>query len=89
MSASVAVLLDHGADINVEAKNGMTALPYAVVKGHEALADLLRKRGAVPDKLTLITNSQPASSTDLEAEHEEDRAAIRALEQKVARRKME
>ena len=45
-AAMVSVLLQAGAKDDAKDANGMTALGYAVDKGHEACADLLRKSGA-------------------------------------------
>ena len=42
----VAVLIDHGAQLNVTAKYGLSALMLAVVAGHAEVARLLARAGA-------------------------------------------
>ena len=42
----VAILLDHGADINAKTNGGQTALNLAEEYGHPAVAELLKSRGA-------------------------------------------
>jgi ankyrin repeat protein len=41
----VGFLLDHGADARAKSKTGVTALTLAVAKGHQSVADLLKRRG--------------------------------------------
>ena len=43
----VAVLLEHGADVNAVTGGGITARRYATTRGHPDTAALLRERGAV------------------------------------------
>ena len=48
----VEVVLNHGADVNMEAKDGLTSLHLAAIQGHEAIALLLIKGGANLDTKT-------------------------------------
>jgi ankyrin repeat protein len=43
----LAVLLEHGADINAQCECGFTALRYSMEQGHFRCADFLRARGGV------------------------------------------
>jgi ankyrin repeat protein len=40
------LLIDHGADINFKDRNGLTALKYAIARGHKNVEYILRRKGA-------------------------------------------
>lgn len=42
----IQLLRDHGADLNAQSKEGMTALDFALKRGHTELAEVLRRHGA-------------------------------------------
>ncbi len=41
-NARVRFLIERGADVNAQSKDGMTALKYAILKGHHDTAELLQ-----------------------------------------------
>ena len=44
--STIRLLLDHGADVNIQRKNGLNALMLASQNGHESMVRLLLEYGA-------------------------------------------
>jgi ankyrin repeat protein len=73
----VQTLIDHGANLNVTAKYGLSALMFAVIAGHQDIARVLGKAGA---DLSLRGTGAPGFANQTAA----DLAAARGMEELAA-----
>ncbi|EDO45485.1 predicted protein, partial [Nematostella vectensis] len=51
----VKLLLDEGADVEAQTKNGYQPLHLAAQYGHKIIIEILLQRGAPPDALTSVS----------------------------------